>query len=104
MTNLEQNKWRRVERLKEGDSKALKLLYRMYRKEFVEWLMQKQSTCTPEIAVDIFQESVLALYKHAKAGRLDAVRSSIKTYLFAIGNKLFLLQNRTKKIKSIPQF
>ncbi len=99
LTQLEQNKYEWVEQIKVGDSKALELLYRAYRKEFIKWLCIKTS-CDRELALDIFQESVLALYKNAKAGRLDEMRGSIKTYLFAVGRKLFLLQNRNNRIKT----
>ncbi len=99
LTQLEQNKDQWIERIKAGDSKALHLLYRIYRKEFIKWICQK-TACDEELALDIFQESVLALYKNAKMGRLNELRGSIKTYLFAIGRKLFLLQNRNNRVKT----
>ncbi|MFK7903942.1 MAG: RNA polymerase sigma factor [Chitinophagales bacterium] len=100
ITQLEQNKQYWVNQVKNGDSKALESLYRAYRKEFILWL-SLQSACTEEMALDIFQESILALYKNAKAGHLDEMRSSIKTYLFAIGRKIFIRQNQRKKLKVI---
>ena len=100
LTQLEQNKYKWVERIKAGDSKALELLYRAYRKEFIKWLCHK-TACDEELALDIFQESVLALYKNAKRGQLDEMKGSLKTYLFAVGRKLFLLQNRNNRIKAV---
>lgn len=99
LTQLEQNKYEWLKRIKAGDSKALELLYRTYRKEFIRWICH-QTACDEELALDIFQESVLALYKNAKKGHLDKLKGSIKTYLFAIGRKLFLLQNRNNRIKT----
>ncbi|MFK7905256.1 MAG: RNA polymerase sigma factor [Chitinophagales bacterium] len=99
LTQLEQNKYQWLERIKEGESKALEVLYRAYRKEFIRWLCQK-TACDEELALDIFQESVLVLYKNAKTGRLGEMKGSIKTYLFAVGRKLFLLQNRNNRIKT----
>ncbi len=90
---LESNKELWVNKVKMKDSKALELVYRAYRKEFVVWMVRKTS-CTQETALDIFQESVLALYKNAKAGHLDEMRSSLKTYLFSIGYKIFYHQKR----------
>lgn len=90
---LEKNKESWVEQVKTGDSRALELLYRAYRKEFVIWIVRK-SSCRQELALDIFQESVLALYKNAKAGHLDVMRSGLKTYLFSIGYKIFYHQKR----------
>lgn len=99
VSELEGNKQEWLESVKKGNSKALELLYRAYRTEFVQWLCTKTSA-TQEIALDIFQESVLALYKNAKVGRLDNITSSIKTYLFAIGKRIFLYRNRQDKIKT----
>ena len=94
---FETNKKEWVEKVKTGDSKALELLYRAYRKEFIAWIVHK-SNCTQEMALDIFQESVLALYKNAKAGHLDVMQSSLKTYLFSIGRRIFYHQR--KKLQS----
>lgn len=99
ITQFEENRQEWVKQVKSGDStKALELLYRAYRKEFIFWITQ-QNACTEQMALDIFQESVLALYKNAKKGHLDAMKSSIKTYLFAIGRKIFLKQTQRQKIK-----
>lgn len=99
-TQLEENRDDWIKQIKMGNSKALELLYRAYRKEFVWWLC-RQNACTEQMALDIFQESVLALYKNAKAGHLDKMKSSVKTYLFAIGRKIFARQNERKKLKMI---
>ncbi len=93
---LEKNRGKWVDRVKKGVSKAFELLYRAYRKEFIIWIIRK-SSCTQEMALDIFQESVLALYKNVKAGHLDEMRSSFKTYLFSIGYKIFYHQKRKRQ-------
>lgn len=90
---LEKNREIWVKRVKTGDTRALELLYRAYRKEFIVWIVRK-SSCTQEMALDLFQDSVLALYKNAKAGHLEDMRSSLKTYLFSIGYKMFYHQKR----------
>ncbi len=96
---LEKNKTQWIEAVKSGDSKALELVYRAYRKPFVNWLTQ-QTSCNQDMALDVFQESVLALYKNAKSGRLDDLKSGIKTYLFAIGKRVWLYRNRQHKVKT----
>lgn len=98
-TQLEQNKSKWLEAVKKGDSKALELLYRAYRTEFVGWLCAK-TNANQEMALDMFQESVLILYKNAKSGRLDTISSSIKTYLFAVGKRNYLYRNRQHKVKA----
>ena len=97
-SQIEKNKVQWIEEIKNGDSKALELLYRAYRKEFMVWLCQKMA-CDSEMALDIFQESVLAFYKNAKMGKLEGFSSSVKTYLFAIGKKIYLYRNRQHKVK-----
>lgn len=99
VSQLEGNKKEWLNSVKSGNSKALELVYRAYRLDFIQWLCAKTSA-NEEIALDIFQESVLALYKNAKLGRLDNITSSIKTYLFAIGKRIFLYLNRQHKIKT----
>ena len=96
---LEKNREIWVKRVKTGDTRALELLYRAYRGEFIVWIVRKTS-CTQEMALDLFQDSVLALYKNAKAGHLDEMRSSLKTYLFSIGYKMFYHQKRKLEASS----
>lgn len=99
ITQLEGNKKEWLNSVRNENSKALELVYRAYRIEFVNWLCTKTSA-NKEMALDVFQESVLALYKNAKLGRLDNITSSVKTYLFAIGKQIFLYKNRQHKIKT----
>ncbi len=99
ITQLEENREKWLQAIKVGNSKALELMYRTYRTGFVNWLCQNMG-CDAENARDIFQESVVALYKNAKAGRLDNMKSSIKTYLFGIGKKRYLYHQRQTKIKT----
>ena len=95
--NLEDNKDDWIKMVKRGNSKALELLYRAYRQDFVTWIC-KTTSCERHMAVDIFQESALVIYKNAKAGRLDNLKSSIKTYLFAVGKRVYLFLQRKQKV------
>lgn len=97
---IEEDKFRWIETIKAGDSKALELLYRAYRREFISWMYNKTG-CDRETALDVFQESVLALYKNAKAGYIDDIGSSIKTYLFAIGKKRYWAQSKENKLQVV---
>ena len=50
-----------------------------------------------ELAIeDIFQDALIALYENAQNGKLDTIKSSLKTYLFSI-SKFMLF----KKFKSL---
>lgn len=44
---------------------------------------------------DIYQEAFIALRKHAISGKLQTVKSSLKTYLFGIGK--FMIYDRIKE-------
>jgi len=46
---------------------------------------------------DIYQEAFIALRKHAISGKLDAVNSSLKTYLFGIGKYMIYDTLKEKK-------
>ncbi len=98
-TQLEQNKDAWLEGIKKGDSKGLELIYRAYRTEFIKWISHNTSFSV-EMATDLFQESVLVLYKNVKAGKLEDLTSSIKTYLFAIGKRLYANHQRKQKIET----
>ena len=83
---------------KMGKKQAVTVLYDDYRPVFVKWLIQNQR-CVEEEAVDVFQDSIIALYKNAQLGRLDSLKSSLQTYLFAIGRNVYL--NRLRKHKEL---
>ncbi len=87
-----------LKKFKLGDKQAVSILYDEHRPVFVRWLIQKYR-CTEEEAVDIFQDSVIALYKNAQLGRLDELRSGLQTYLFGIGRNIYL--NRLRKHKEL---
>ncbi len=95
--DLEKNKNDWLQRVKNGDSKAIADLYRAYRDNFVQW-MQETSNCDEQEALDIFQESVLAVYKNIVANKLTAFNSSIKWYLFGVGKKIYVTHNRKRKV------
>ena len=83
---------------KAGKKEAVNVLYDEYRPVFVKWLIRKYQ-CMEDEAVDVFQDSIIALYKNAQLGRLDDLKSSVQTYLFAIGKNVYL--NRLRKRKEL---
>ncbi len=78
-----------IEKLRLGDKGNLEDVYKAYREEFINWLT-KNYQCDMEEARDLYQYAILVFYKNAMAGKLDALQSSIKTYLFAIGKNQVL--------------
>lgn len=89
-----------LQNFKKGDYKATNWLYDTYRTEFVRWVIQKYQ-CSEEVAIDIFQDSVIAFYKNVRLGKITTLSSSIKTYLFSIGRNLLLKHFRDKKAAMI---
>jgi RNA polymerase sigma factor (sigma-70 family) len=88
-----------IEAIKAGSEKILFQVYEAYRNEFVSWAIRNHQVSVEE-AKDVFQESVVGLYKNVKAGKLDKIDVSIKTYLFAIGKNIILNALRRKGIET----
>ena len=76
-----------IELIKKGDPRGLNTAYEAFRSEFVHWLMKFQR-CDNEEAREYYQASILIVYDNIHAGKLDTLRSSLKTYLFGIGKNL----------------
>lgn len=80
--------------IKNDDPQGMSTVYETFRSEFVHWIMRLQR-CGNEDAREFYQASIIILYDNAKAGKLDALRSSLKTYLFGIGKNLVWQRYRT---------
>jgi len=78
--------------------KEISQLYNNYRDEFLNF--GKKFGLNYDDLVDIYQESFIALRKHALNGNLETVKSSLKTYLFGICKFMIfdLLKERKKTI------
>lgn len=86
-----------LELLQSQGSSALDLLYRAYRTEFFRFAARYRLSDS-DIA-DIYQDSMIALYENALKGKIKDLKSSLKTYLFAIGKNLIF--NRFKSAKRV---
>jgi len=75
-----------VDALKQDNTKLIKEFYGNYRNEF--FFFSKKYNITEADSLDIYQDSFLAIRKHAISGNLYNVNSSFKTYLFGIGKHL----------------
>ncbi len=98
ISELEQKRNEWLAQIKLGSTEAIEMIYRTYRDDFVEWL-KRNTNCDEEKALDVFQESILALYKNIKAEKLTHFTTSMKWYLFSIGKKIYITQMRKKKVK-----
>ena len=74
-------------------------LYDMYRGEFVAFA-RKHFSLGEDDAVEVYQESFIALYENAKNGKLESLSVSLKTYLFRIARNKILNRRRDAAGKS----
>lgn len=96
---LENNKDQWLQSVLDGDKNALALLYKAYRKPFVVWL-RKYTGCTQETALDIFQDSVIALYENIQFKGFTKFERSIRNYLFGIGKRIYGNKVGKKKLQT----
>lgn len=81
-----------IESIKGGNSQGISEIYKLYRSEFLGWIY-KTYNCPSDEAKDLYQCSILILYKNIVDGNFG-VSSSIKTYLFGIGKNQYLTKRR----------
>ncbi|MFP2997841.1 sigma-70 family RNA polymerase sigma factor [Spongiivirga sp. MCCC 1A20706] len=79
--------------LRSDDRLGIKAIYNAHRDAFLNF--GKRYSLDQDQLADIYQEAFLALRKHAISGRLDVVKSGLKTYLFGIGK--YLIYDLLKK-------
>ncbi len=69
--------------LKNGDSEALKIIYTRYRNDFINFA--NRYSVSDEVIVDVYQNAIIALRENSINGKIDNLKSELKTYLFSIG-------------------
>ncbi len=86
-----------ISQLKKRDRNALKDVYRQYKTEFFRFA--SRYTKADDTLEDIFQDAIIAVYENALAGKLDNLKSSLKTYLFSTGK--FMLFKKFRDTKEV---
>jgi RNA polymerase sigma factor (sigma-70 family) len=76
-----------LEDIKKGNDKVLKIVYSDYRTPFTNWLRNKYRISTDD-AKDIFQHAVVIMYENVSLGKVNSLETSIKSYLYGIGQNL----------------
>lgn len=84
-----------IEEIKSGNSELLSRLYEDHRKEFCLWLI-KQYGSQMDDALEVYQETIIALFENITSGKLQELNSSLKTYLFSIGKNKYLSMARKR--------
>ncbi len=83
-----------VERLKKGDDRVFKELYVHYCTDFIDWA-QFHFRLDQDEALDIFQETITNLYLNVYKGKLQELKSTPKTYIFAIAKNHIYKRHHT---------
>lgn len=89
------NKSDLLKKIREGDDAVFRQLYIELRGEFIQWIMQGNQL-DEEAAAEIFQDSMVAAYANIADGKLTALNSTFKTYVFGIGKNKVLEYKRKR--------
>ena len=84
-----------IAQLKKRDKKALTNVYQDYKTEFFRFMSRYNAE--RNTLEDIFQDALIVLYENAQAGKLDQLKSTLKTYLFATGKFMLFKYFRDSK-------
>ena len=81
----------------ENQLEALGKIYKKNRKAFIGFAKKKFALDERQI-IDIYQDAIIALYRKMQSNTPIGLRSSVKTYLFAIGKYMIInkLKRKTK--------
>ncbi|WP_299761168.1 sigma-70 family RNA polymerase sigma factor [uncultured Dokdonia sp.] len=89
--------------LRTGDPVAYQVIYEGYRDAFIGFASKYD--IQQDTILDVYQESMLALYENVMSGKVKDFSSSIKTYLFGIGKlKLYEQLRAQKKMVLVDDF
>ncbi|OWW26949.1 hypothetical protein B4Q04_04540 [Zobellia sp. OII3] len=84
-----------ISQMKKRDRNALKDVYTGYKSEFFRFA--SRYTSDDVVLEDIFQDAIIVLYENALSGKLDELKSSLKTYLFSVGKFMIFKKFRDTK-------
>ncbi len=90
-----------IQRIKNGDGRALGEFYEKHREEFAGWAYKKFGIQNEE-AMDVYQDTILIFKENIESEKLNELKSTAKTYLFAIGRNKCLewLRGQGKTVSS----
>lgn len=89
-----------IQSIKNGQKETLDEVYLEYKGGFLDFA--KRYPIADDIALDVYQDSIIILYENIIQGKLNQLKSSIKTYLYAIGKyKIFALLKVESKLESL---
>ena len=86
-----------IKAIKQGDASALKSVYVEHRAPFLAFA--KKYPIKEDTSVDIYQDAIIALRENILKGKLDDLKSELKTYLFSIGK--YMIYDKLKQNKKM---
>ncbi|MCB9294509.1 MAG: sigma-70 family RNA polymerase sigma factor [Lewinellaceae bacterium] len=85
-----------IKALQSGRTEVLEALYAQHREDFFRWAGRRFQGNMGDYE-DAWQDAVIAFYEQVTSGRVTALRSGLRTWLFAVGCKRLLQNNRKMK-------
>ena len=90
-----------IEGVKMQNNEALREVYLQHKQHFLAFF--SRYNLSADDILDVYQDSIVAFCENVRKGKLDAIKSSIATYIFAIGKyKVYALlkkDNRTSTLE-----
>lgn len=91
-----------VERIKQNDTATIKKIYLENKLSFFK--LANRYTIPNEVALDIYQDSIVALVENARKNSIDDLKSSINTYFIGIGKFMIFNYLKAKKTVDLSEF
>lgn len=86
-----------LERLQNGDEKALRAAYSEHRDRFLRWANSLTFAPEPDL-LDLYQDTLIIFYQNLRAGKIQHLDQGVAPYLYGIGKKLLLVRRfRTRR-------
>ncbi len=76
-----------INRIRSNDAKYLKSMYYQERRSFMGWALKNHRLSEGE-ALEIYQNAFTIMYTNIKHEKVNAIESSVSTYLVGIGKNL----------------
>lgn len=91
-----------VERIKKNDTATIKKIYLENKLSFFK--LANRYAIPNEVALDIYQDSIVALVENAKKNSIDDLKSSVSTYFIGIGKFMIFNYLKSKKTVDLSEF
>lgn len=85
-----------INALQAGDSRVIEELYALHREDFFRWASYRFEGSRQDFE-DAWQDAIIAFYQQVNQGKLVHLRHEVRTWLYAVGHKRLLNNNRKMK-------